>query len=124
MSFKSVLEKVGEESKVLFDDALGFAKAEEPIVDALFPGIAALYNATVAAVASVEMLATSASKQSGSGAHKLATVVSSIEPLAVAYFKTQGIVANTSVIENYVNSVVAGLNAIPAPTVAVPTVAK
>lgn len=123
-SFKSVLDKVGEEAKTIFDKIVSFAKAEEPVVDTLFPGIAPLYNATVAAVGSVEMLAASAGKQSGSAEQKLATAVSTIAPLALAYFKTQGIVADTSVIENYVNTVVAGLKAIPAPTVAVPAVAK
>lgn len=115
MSFITVLQKIGQDVKKFFDELLPLAKAAEPVVDLALPGIGELYNATVAMVSNAEMTATAAGKQSGTGAQKLALVVSSLEPLAVAYFKAQGITADQTVITNWVNAVVASLNAIPAP---------
>lgn len=115
MSFISILDDVGSALKKFFGVAITVAQAAEPIVDLAFPGISVLYNATVNEVATAETAAIAAGVQTGSGPQKLALVVAAIEPTFNQYLQAQGLPAQpTATIENWVNAVVAGLNAIPA----------
>jgi len=115
------LQHVGSFFKTIFADTVRVAGAVEPVVDLAFPGIATLYNSTVQAVSVAEAAGEAASSSAaGNGAAKLAAVTSAIEPLAVAYLKSQGITANTTQVQAWINAVVATLNALPAPA----TVAK
>lgn len=114
-SFKSILSDIGNGLKKFFSVVDSVAKAAEPIVDVAFPGIAGLYNATVAEVGNAETAAIAAGAQSGTGAQKLAAVVAAITPTFTQYAAANGLSAPTaSIITNYVNAVVASLNAIPA----------
>lgn len=114
-SFKTILSDIGNGLKKFFNVADGIAKAAEPIVDVAFPGIAILYNTTVTEVGNAEAAAIAAGAQSGSGAQKLAAVVAAVTPYFTQYSSQNGLPAPTSaVITNYVNAVVASLNAIPA----------
>jgi hypothetical protein len=114
-SFKTILSDIGSGLKKFFSMADGVAKAAEPIVDVAFPGIASLYNTTVTEVGNAETAAIAAGAQSGSGAQKLAAVVAAVTPYFTQYASQNGLPAPTSaVITNYVNAVVASLNAIPA----------
>jgi len=116
-SFKSILSDIGRGLKKFFSLADDIAKDVEPIVDAVFPGIAGLYNATVTEVGNAETAAIAAGAQSGTGAQKLAAVVAAITPTFTQYAAQNGLPApTTAVITNYVNAVVASLNAIPAAT--------
>ena len=121
-SFASVLSAVGHGLKKFLSIAVGAAQAAEPIVDVVFPGIAVLYNATVAEVAKAEAVAIAAGAQNGTGAQKLALVVQAIEPVFKEYAAQTGIpaAAQTQTITNWVNAVVASLNAIPAPVTPAP----
>lgn len=113
-SFKSILSDIGNKLKEFFTKALPVAEAAEPIVDVAFPGVAALYNSTVAEVSAAETAAIAAGAQSGTGAQKLAAVVAAITPTFAQYAAQNGLPAPTqAVITNYVNAVVASLNAIP-----------
>lgn len=113
-SFKSILSDIGNRLKKFFSIADSVAKEVEPIVDAAFPDIAGLYNATVAEVGNAETAAIAAGAQSGTGAQKLAAVVAAITPYFTQYAAANGLPApTTTVITNYVNAVVASLNAIP-----------
>lgn len=115
MSFISILDDVGSALKKFFGVEITVAQAAEPIVDLAFPGISVLYNATVNEVATAETAAIAAGVQTGSGPQKLALVVAAIEPTFNQYLQAQGLPAQpTATIENWVNAVVAGLNAIPA----------
>lgn len=110
------LQHVGSFFKTIFADVTHEAKAVEPVVDVAFPGIATLYNSTVQAVSVAEAAGdAAASSTKGNGPAKLAAVTSAIEPLAVAYLKSQGITANTTQVQAWINAVVATLNALPAP---------
>lgn len=114
-SFKTILDDIGNGLKKVFTIGTEVAKAAEPFVDIAFPGIAPLYNATVAAVGTAETAAIAAGAQTGTGAQKLAAVVASITPVFTAYATAQGLPAPTvATITNYVNAVVATVNAIPA----------
>jgi hypothetical protein len=120
-SFKSILSDIGSGLKKFFTGAVEVAKDAEPFVDTLFPGVAALYNTTVTAVGTVEAASIAAGAQSGTGAQKLAAVTSTIEADFNAYWTAIGNkeTAPQTVIEQWVNAVVASLNAIPStPTTA------
>lgn len=101
--------------KTVLPVAVTAAKDAEPLVDMAFPGIGVLFNATVAAVGNAEAAGAAAATTGGNGAQKLASVLASIEPLAVAYLQQQGITANTAQLTAWVNAIVAALNALPAP---------
>lgn len=114
-NFKTILSDIGNGLKKFFSAADKVAAVVEPIVDVAFPGIASLYNSTVTEVGNAETAAIAAGAQSGSGAQKLAAVVAAITPTFAQYAQANGLPAPTSaVIANYVNAVVASLNAIPA----------
>ena len=116
-NISSILSGIGNALKKIFGVAVTVAQAAEPIMDIAFPGIATLYNLTVSEVAKAEGLAVAAGAQTGSGPQKLAMVIASIEPVFAEYATTTGIpdAAQAAAIENWVNAVVASLNAIPAP---------
>lgn len=119
-SFASILSAVGHGLKVFFTGAVKVAVAAEPIVDIAFPGISVLYNATVNEVAKAEAAAIAAGQQNGTGAQKLALVVAAITPVFEEYATQTGIPSaqKEQTIINWVNAVVASLNAIPAPPAA------
>ena len=112
-SFTSVLSDIGKGLKKFFTIATDAAQVAEPFIDVLVPGIAPLYNATVAAAVQAETAAIAAGSQNGTGAQKLAFVVAAIEKDFEAYAKTAGISYNATTVQNWVNAVVATLNAIP-----------
>jgi hypothetical protein len=121
VTFKSILSDIGKGLQKFFTVAVKVGQAAEPFVDIAFPGISGLYNATVNAVAAAENAAIAAGQQSGTGAQKLTYVVGVIEADFNAYAAANGIATpSQTVIENWVNSVVAGLNAIPSAPAAAP----
>lgn len=117
-SFSSILSAIGNGLKKFFGIVIEGAVVAEPLVDTLFPGIAALYNLTVNEVAKAEAAAIAAGQQNGTGPQKLAMVIQAIEPVFQAYAAQTGIPSaqQVTIIQNWVNAVVASLNAIPAAT--------
>ena len=107
-SFTSILSDIGSGMKKFFTGAVTVATAAEPLVDALFPGVATLYNSILAEVGKAEAAAVVASQQTGSGAQKLALVVQAISAQFPEYTPAQ--------LTIIINGVVAGLNSIPAKT--------
>lgn len=116
MNVKSILEDIGNGFKKFFTGAEKVAVAAEPFIDIAFPGIASLYNTTVAAVGAAENAAIAAGAQNATGTQKLSMVTSSIEGSFNAYWASLGHKTNPTQtdIETYINAVVATLNAIPA----------
>ena len=116
-SIATVLSDIGKGFKKVFGVAEKVAVVAEPFVDVAFPGIAPLYNLTVTAAGNAETAAISAGAQSGTGPQKLALVVTSIEASFNQYWTALVYTtpAPATTIENYVNAVVATLNAIPTP---------
>jgi hypothetical protein len=116
MSIKSILDDIGTGLKKFFTVADTVATDAEPFVDVAFPGVSALDNTTVSAVGVAEASAAAAGAQTGTGAQKLAIVVSTIEGDFNTYWTSLGNTTSAplTTIENYVNAVVASLNAIPA----------
>ena len=114
-SFKSILSDIGNGLKKFFGIAVEAAQVATPFVDVAFPGIGPLYTATVAAAAQAEAAAVAAGQQNGTGPQKLAMVVAAVEKQFQDFASANGISSVTvKTIENWVNAVVASLNAIPA----------
>jgi len=114
-SFSSILSGIGNGLKKFFGVALTVAQAAEPIVDVALPGIATLYNLTVNEVVKAEAAAIAAGQQSGTGAQKLALVLQAITPAFQEYAAATGVpsASEAATITNWINGVVATLNAIP-----------
>ena len=116
-SFKSILEDIGHGLAVFFKAAIPAAEAAEPVIDLIFPGISVLYNSAVAAAVKAEAVAISAGQQNGTGQQKFAIALTEIEPIFTAWYQTNyGSTPSLTTIENWLNAIVATLNAIPAPT--------
>ena len=114
-SFKSILSDIGSGLKKFFGMAVEAAQVAAPFVDVAFPGIGTLYTATVAAAAQAEAAAVAAGQQNGTGPQKLAMVVAAVEKQFQDFASANGISSVTvKMVENWVNAVVASLNAIPA----------
>lgn len=118
--FISWLEAVGKD----FGKGLLFlqpwaAGAGEVAVAAFAPGLGPLFNSTVAAVGLAEQKAAALGKQNGTGAQKLADVVQLMGPVIAQSLTDAGQESDSAAVAGYVSSVVAVLNAAPAPAPAV-----
>lgn len=121
MSFKSWLQKVGEDFKKGLDFVLPYAEtAGETAVGLFAPQLGPLFNSTVTAVATAEQNAAALGKQSGTGAQKLAAVVSIAGGLIKQGLADAGKASDDTAVQSYINSVVTVLNAAPAPAAAAP----
>ena len=111
MSVKTILSDVVKGFEKVFKIGETVAKDVEPLVDTLFPGFATMFNGIVTEAATVEAAAVSANAQSGTGAQKLAAVVSAVSPSIINYAAANGLAAPTATnITNIVNSAVTVLN--------------
>lgn len=117
MSFVSWLDAVGHDFKVGLDKILPWAEGAGETAVAIFaPQLGPTFNATVAAVASVEQKFAAMGQQTGSGAQKLAEVTTIVGPLISQSLTDAGKPASMQVVQGYINAIVAILNATPAPT--------
>ena len=113
MSVKSFLETVGRDFKKF---VLPYAAtAGEVAVSAFAPALGPMFDSTVTAVVTAEKSAAAVGKQTGSGTQKLAAVVQLMGPLIAQGLQDAGKPNDTAAVEAYINSVVAVLNAAPAP---------
>lgn len=110
MSFKSFLQKVGED----FMKALPWLQKAGQVVTVFDPALGDLFNSTVNIVATVEQKWAALGKQSGTGTQKLADAVQIGEPVIAQGLKLAGKASDTAAVTTYINSVVAVLNAAPA----------
>jgi hypothetical protein len=116
MSFKSVLQHAGEEFKKGLDFILPWAeKAGEVAVSIYAPQLGPLFNQTVCAVVTAEQNFAAIGKQNGSGASKLSAVIQVAGGLIKQGLADAGRASDDAAVAGYINSVVAVLNAAPAP---------
>ena len=122
MSFVSVLEAVGKDFAKGLKWAVQYAVPVEKLAGLLFPeaapALTAVADATSliqAAVLQVEQKFAAAGVQNGTGAQKLAEVLTLAETAVTTLLKSAGITADTSYITQLVNAVVAILNVQIAP---------
>lgn len=89
--------------------------AGEAAVSLYAPALGPLFNQTVSAVVTAEQKYAALGRQSGSGASKLADVVTIMGPLIAQALNVAGKSNETAAVQGYINSVVTILNAVPAP---------
>jgi hypothetical protein len=125
VTFTSVLEAIGKGFAKGLQWAVSYAVPVEKLVATLFPaaapvaaGLADATSLVQNAVLLVEQKYAAAGVQSGTGAQKLAEVMTLAAPVVTQLLTEAGITASTSYVQNLVNAVVAILNvqAIPAAT--------
>ena len=117
MSFKSFLQTVGSDFKKVFESPWT-QKAEQIAGAALtiaFPPLGAAFNLTTSAVIMAEQKYAALGKQNGTGPQKLADVLTISEPVIAQALADAGKDHDTAAVTAYINSVVAVLNAAPAP---------
>lgn len=124
--FLTFLEKIGHDFKVGLDTILPFAQAASvTIVPALDPAIGPLFATTVGVVSQTEQKFAAMGQQSGTGVQKLAEATSILQPVVAQAFAAAGKPSDNTTVQNYINAVVAFLNAVPAtasPAPSAPTV--
>jgi hypothetical protein len=121
MTFISVLSKIGSVAKdfwkkaaPVIQEADTLAKDIEPEVAIAFPQFSGLYNQTVQFVGLAESSAAAAGANNA-GAQKLIFVLNAIAPYIVQEATALGIKQPTvAQIKNYINGIVAALNAFEA----------
>ncbi len=108
MSFKSWLQKVGEDFKKGLDFILPYAETTgEAAVSIFAPGLGPLFNTTVTAIATAEQNFSALGKQGKTGASKLAAVVQIAGGLIKQGLADVGKANDDAAVESYINSVVA-----------------
>ena len=118
MSFMTVLEKIGHDVAVGFEDAIKVFKEAQPVLapfEALInPALPNLLTAGANAIANIEGLAAAAGQQNGSGAVKLASVTATLAnnlgPTLTALGVNPTTVTSTQY-TNFINAIVAASNA-------------
>jgi hypothetical protein len=127
VTFTSVLEAIGKGFAKGLEWAVRYAIPVEKLVGTLFPAAApvaaGLADATALiqnAVLLVEQKYAAAGVQSGTGAQKLAEVITLASPVVTQLLSQAGVNASAAYVRNLVNAVVAILNvqAMPATTAA------
>jgi hypothetical protein len=113
--FVSVLDHIGHDFKVGLTKIMPFAEGAGEVAVSIFaPGASALFNQTVAAVATAEQSAAAVGQQSGTGPQKLAAVAQLMGPLIKQALADVGKPNDDTAVNSYISSVVTILNAMPA----------
>ena len=118
MSFLTVLEKVGQDIDNVFKKAVPIIEEVQTVaapIEAIFnPALPALISMGINAISSSEALAAAAGKQTGTGATKLASVVSSLSTSLAPTLIALGVdptKVTSSQYTTFVNGLVAAANA-------------
>ena len=112
------LDHVGQDIEKGFDKAAPIVQDAEPYINLVFPGFGPLFSSTANEVISTEQKFAAIGQQSGTGAQKLSSVLSVIQPIAAQLFSAAKLPSDATTVTNWVNGVVALLNGIPAPAAA------
>ena len=125
MTFTGVLQTIGKEFEKGLAWAVQYAVPVEKLVALLFPAAApaatTLADATILiqnAVLEVEQKYAASGAQTGTGAQKLAEVMTLTSSAVTALLQQAGVTADTSYVQSLVSAVVAILNVQAMPTTA------
>lgn len=116
--FVSIMDRVGHDIKVAFEDVVKYLPAVSTLAELIFPAQAAAISGVVnsvdliqKAVVTVEQKFAAAGNVTGTGAQKLAQVLSIVGPTVTQLLSDEGLKYNQAQITSIVNAVVAVLNA-------------
>lgn len=125
MSFISIMTRIGHDIKVVWQDVIKYLIPAAKLAEVIFPAqsaaIAGVINSVdliQQAVATVEQKFAAAGNVSGTGAQKLAQVLSMVTPTVTQLLAAEGLHYDQTQIINIVNAVVAVLNVQEAPVAA------
>ena len=117
MSFKSVMDRIGEDVKVVWAEVVKYLPAAENLAKLIFPaqaaGVDAVINMTSLiqqAVATVEQKFAAQGEPTGTGEQKLAQVLAIVSPVVLQTLAAAELPTDTAYVTNVVNAVVAILN--------------
>lgn len=115
--FVSIMERIGKDIKVIWADVVKYLPTAEALAELIFPQAKALpgvinsVNLIQQAVATVEQKFAAAGNATGTGAEKLAHVISLVSPTVTQLLAAEGLNYNQAQVTSIVNAVVAVLNA-------------
>lgn len=117
-TFVSIMERVGHDIKVAFEDVVKYLPAVSTLAALIFPAQAATIAGVVnsvdliqKAVVTVEQKFAAVGNVAGTGAQKLAQVLSIVGPTVTQLLSDEGLKYDQAQITSIVNAVVAVLNA-------------
>lgn len=111
--FISFLKHVGRDFKKGLGVVLPIADAVATGLSVVNPALGGLLHTSILTVMSVEQKFTAEGQQDGSGPQKLAEAVNILYPAFKTSFAQYGVQVDTNHVENYINAIVAALNAFP-----------
>jgi hypothetical protein len=123
--FISFMEKVGQDIKIAWEEVVKYLPAVSTLAELLFPAQAAATAAVVnslnliqQAVVTVEQKFAAAGAATGTGAQKLAQVLSLVGPTVTQLLASEGLNYDQTQVTGIINAVVAVLNVQAAPAAA------
>lgn len=124
--FISIMEKIGHDIKVAWADVVKYLPAVIDLAKLIFPqaaaeltGVQNSVSLIQQAVATVEQKFAATGNATGTGAQKLAQVISIVGPTVTQLLAAEGLNYNQTQITNIINAVVAVLNVQEAPAAGV-----
>lgn len=115
--FISIMDKIGHDVKVAWSDVVKYLPAAAGLAALIFPAQAATITGVVnsvnliqQAVATVEQKFAALGAQTGTGAQKLAQVVSIVGPTVTQLLTAEGLKYDEAQVEGIINAVVAVMN--------------
>jgi hypothetical protein len=115
--FVSVMETIGNDVKLAWSDVVKYLPAAAKLAELIFPAQTALIGTAInsvdliqQAVATVEQKFAAAGNPTGTGAQKLAQVLSIVSPTVTELLTSEKIPVDSAYITDIVNAVVAILN--------------
>lgn len=122
MSFMSLMQKIGHDIKIVFEDVVKYLPNAAVLAEVIFPhsqaalaGVLNAVNLIQQTVVTVEQKFAAAGNPTGTGPQKLAQVLSIVTPAVTSLLQQEKVVADATQITNIVNAVVAILNVQAAP---------
>lgn len=112
--FVSFLQAVGRDFEKGLAFILPVAEAAVPVIAVGNPALAGVLQSSIGVVISVEQKFAAMGKQAGSGTQKLGESVSILYPAFEQIFAQYGVQIDKGNVEQYINAIVAALNAFPA----------
>lgn len=116
--FVSIMERVGHDIKVAFEDVVKYLPAVSTLAALIFPADAAAISGVVnsidliqKAVVTVEQKFAAVGNVTGTGTQKLAQVLSIVGPTVTSLLSAEGLNYNQAQVTSIINAVVAVLNA-------------
>jgi len=112
--FLTFLQKVGQDFEKGLTFVLPVAQAAAGVVAVGNPALGAIINTSIGVVLNVEQKFAAMKQQAGTGTQKAAEALTILYPAFEQIFGQYGVKIDSGMVENYINAIVAALNAFPA----------